>query len=98
VAQSLGYSVADFTIAGSALSAPVTFKGEGRTWGALLRPGDPSVPDKFYEKEITASNLNGSEVRVTVNYLWISRGGDVGMYNFETLSARTEAVFPVVSP
>ena len=98
VAQSLGYSVGDVKIQGSALSTPVTFTGDGRTWGALIQPGDPSGPSKFYEKEITASNLNGSEVRVTVSYLWISRGGDLGMYEFETLSATTEAVFPVVSP
>jgi len=97
VAQSLGYSVGEVKIEGSALNAPISFVGEGPFWGTLIKPGDRTAGEGVYERDIVALNTSGSEVQVTVNYFWVSRK-DTGMYEFETLSDTTEAIFPITNP
>ncbi len=96
VSQSLGYSISQITIDGSALSDPITITGRGRFWSGYLSSESERPKAQLYEQEVAVSNPDG-EVNVAVTYFWIYRGAGVGAYEFETRSDTTNAVFALGS-
>jgi len=93
VSQSLGYSVSQITIDGSAVSAPGTINGRGDFWGGYLSRDSERPGIELYEREVAVSKPEEGEVHVTVTYFWIYRGAGVSVYEFETRSDKTDAVF-----